>query len=90
MYRDGTEVRLGRYCGFTAPGPVESNRGAIGIKLFFRANEKGVYSGFKARYSFETAKPVFGGKRNFDSLFYIMSCSNLNNSVCIFRLRWKY
>lgn len=61
-YKDGTENRLGRYCGVTAPGPVESFRGAVGVKLFFRTNEKGVYSGFKARYSFETAKSIFGGK----------------------------
>lgn len=62
MYRDGTEIKMGRYCGYTSPGPIESVRGAVGIKLLFRSNEKDVFSGFKARYSFEMAKSIFGGK----------------------------
>ena len=61
MYQDGTETRLGRYCGVSAPGPVESVRGAHGVKLFLKTDSKGVYSGFKARYTFETAKSIFGG-----------------------------
>ncbi|XKL66755.1 hypothetical protein PGB90_010175 [Kerria lacca] len=60
MYRDGTEIKMGRYCGYTSPGPIESVRGAVGIKLLFRSNEKDVFSGFKARYSFEMAKSIFG------------------------------
>ncbi|KAF4525770.1 hypothetical protein B566_EDAN002032 [Ephemera danica] len=32
MYKDGTEKLIGRYCGLTGPGPVESNRGATGLK----------------------------------------------------------
>ncbi|XP_031332614.1 dorsal-ventral patterning tolloid-like protein 1 isoform X3 [Photinus pyralis] len=59
-YRDGTEKAIGRYCGMTAPGPIESNRGAIGLKIVLHANSEGVYSGFKARYTFETAKSIFG------------------------------
>lgn len=62
MYKDGSETRVGRYCGLTAPGPIESVRGANGIKVFFRTDEKDVYSGFKARYSFEAAKSIFGGE----------------------------
>lgn len=53
---------MGRYCGMTAPGPVESNRGATGLKIILHTNQEGVYSGFKARYTFETAKSIFGGK----------------------------
>lgn len=60
MYRDGTEKTVGRYCGMTAPGPIESNRGAIGLKILLHADSEGVYSGFRARYNFETAKPIFG------------------------------
>jgi hypothetical protein len=44
----------------TAPGPIESNRGAMGLKIILHADSEGVYSGFKARYSFETAKSIFG------------------------------
>lgn len=60
VYRDGTEKLIGRYCGMTAPGPIESNRGALGLKLLLHADSEAVYSGFKARYNFETAKPIFG------------------------------
>lgn len=62
MYRDGTEKLIGRYCAMTAPGPLDSNRGATGLKLLLHTNAEGVYSGFKARYSFEVAKSIFGGK----------------------------
>lgn len=60
VYRDGTDKLIGRYCGMTAPGPVESNRGALGLRVVLHADSEGVYSGFKARYVFETAKSIFG------------------------------
>ncbi|XP_066904535.1 cubilin isoform X2 [Halyomorpha halys] len=60
LYRDGTEKLIGRYCAMTAPGPLDSNRGAVGLKLLLHTNAEGVYSGFKARYSFEVAKSIFG------------------------------
>ncbi|CAH1967539.1 unnamed protein product [Acanthoscelides obtectus] len=60
IYRDGTETKIGRYCHMSAPGPIESNRGAIGLKLILHSDGEGVYSGFKARYSFEVAKSIFG------------------------------
>jgi len=62
IYKDGTEKIVGRYCGMTAPGPLESNRGAIGLKVLLHTNSEGVSSGFKARYFFDEAKPIFGGK----------------------------
>lgn len=62
IYKDGTEKIVGRYCGMTAPGPLESNRGAIGLKVLLHTNSEGVSSGFKARYFFDDAKPIFGGK----------------------------
>lgn len=60
LYRDGTDRFLGRYCGFTAPGPVESPRGAVGIRVVLHTDTENVASGFKARYIFEVAKSVFG------------------------------
>ncbi|KAG8237067.1 hypothetical protein J437_LFUL005174 [Ladona fulva] len=60
VYKDGTERQVGRYCGVTAPGPVESNRGAIGLKVLLHSDGEGVFSGFKARYTFEIAKSIFG------------------------------
>ncbi|GLV44216.1 uncharacterized protein CBL_12488 [Carabus blaptoides fortunei] len=60
IYRDGTEKLIGRYCHMTAPGPIESNRGALGLKVILHADSEGVYSGFKARYVFEVAKSIFG------------------------------
>lgn len=60
LYRDGTDRFLGRYCGLTAPGPVESPRGAVGIRVLLHTDQENVASGFKARYIFEVAKSVFG------------------------------
>lgn len=61
FYEDKTEKLVGRYCGGTAPGPIESNLGADGLKVILHSDSKLVYSGFKARYTFEVAKPIFGG-----------------------------
>lgn len=55
QYRDGTEILLGRYCGMTAPGPIESAIDAIGIKIILHADQENVASGFKARYTFEVS-----------------------------------
>jgi hypothetical protein len=60
-YKDGTEKLVGRYCGVTAPGPIESNRGATGVKIILHSDQEGVYSGFKAHYAFESVKSIFGG-----------------------------
>lgn len=81
-YRDGTEKVVGRYCSTTAPGPIESNRGAIGLKIVLHANSEGVYSGFKARYTFETAKSIFGDcGGNMSSLEYgVISSPNFPNN----------
>lgn len=63
MYRDNTEKLIGRYCAMTAPGPVESNLGALGLKVILHTDSELVYSGFKARYTFDVAKSIFGGKK---------------------------
>lgn len=62
MYQDGTETLISRYCGMTAPGPVESNLGAQGLKVILHSDSELVYSGFKARYTFDVAKSIFGGE----------------------------
>lgn len=59
---------LGRYCGLTAPGPVESPRGAVGIRIMLHTDQESVASGFKARYIFEVAKSVFGDCGNNGSI----------------------
>ncbi|KAL1490915.1 hypothetical protein ABEB36_011588 [Hypothenemus hampei] len=60
LYKDGTETIINRYCHVTAPGPIESNRGALGLKVILHTDDANVASGFKARYSFEVAKSIFG------------------------------
>ncbi|XP_055908933.1 uncharacterized protein LOC129943472 isoform X2 [Eupeodes corollae] len=60
IYRDNNDRFLGRYCGLTAPGPVESPRGAVGLRITLHTDQENVASGFKARYFFETAKSEVG------------------------------
>ncbi|KOC68946.1 Tolloid-like protein 1 [Habropoda laboriosa] len=60
MYQDNTEKLIGRYCGSTSPGPVESNLSALGLRVILHSDSELVYSGFKARYTFEVAKSIFG------------------------------
>ncbi|XP_066598102.1 tolloid-like protein 1 isoform X2 [Prorops nasuta] len=60
MYGDETEKLIGRYCDLSAPGPVESSFGAIGLKVILHSDSELVYSGFKARYTFEAAKSILG------------------------------
>uniref|UniRef100_A0ABD2XAN2 CUB domain-containing protein n=3 Tax=Trichogramma kaykai TaxID=54128 RepID=A0ABD2XAN2_9HYME len=81
MYRDNTEKMIGRYCGMTAPGPVESTLGALGVKVILHTDSDLVYSGFKARYVFENAKSIFGDcGSNISSLHYgIITSPNFPN-----------
>ncbi|XP_033225459.1 tolloid-like protein 1 isoform X2 [Belonocnema kinseyi] len=82
MYRDSTEKLIGRYCGMTAPGPVESNLGALGLKVILHSDSELVYSGFKARYTFENAKSIFGDcGTNISSLdFGVITSPNFPNN----------
>lgn len=85
IYKDGTEKVVGRYCGMTAPGPLESNRGAIGLKVLLHTNSEGVSSGFKARYFFDDAKSIFGGK-SYGSLVHLHtfeSSSTIKTNTCV-------
>lgn len=69
IFRDGSDRFLGRYCGNTAPGPAESPRGAIGIRIQLHTDAENVASGFKARYIFEVAKSVTGNFHSISSFF---------------------
>lgn len=60
LFRDGNDRFIGRYCGTTAPGPVESPRGATGVRIHLHTDAENVSSGFKGRYVFEVAKSVTG------------------------------
>ncbi|XP_017472311.1 PREDICTED: uncharacterized protein LOC108363453 isoform X1 [Rhagoletis zephyria] len=60
VYRDNNDRFLGRYCGLTAPGPVESPRGAVGLRITLHTDQENVASGFKARYFFETPRSDVG------------------------------
>lgn len=82
MYQDRTEKLIGRYCGLTAPGPVESNLGALGLKVILHSDSELVYSGFKARYIFENTKSIFGDcGTNISSLdFGVITSPNFPNN----------
>jgi hypothetical protein len=73
-YKDGTEKLVGRYCGMTAPGPIESNRGATGVKIILHSDQEGVFSGFKARYTFESVKSIFGGNNSLSLYVCVYVC----------------
>ncbi|XP_055373850.1 tolloid-like protein 2 isoform X2 [Condylostylus longicornis] len=60
VYEDAADRFMGRYCSVTAPGPIESPKGATGLRIFLHTNSENVASGFKARYVFEAAKSEFG------------------------------
>lgn len=60
LFRDMNDRFIGRYCGNTAPGPVESPRGATGVRIHLHTDAENVSSGFKGRYVFEVAKSVTG------------------------------
>lgn len=74
LFRDGNDRFIGRYCGTTAPGPVESPRGATGVRIHLHTDAENVSSGFKGRYVFEVAKSVTG---NLINVLLILFFSNL-------------
>ncbi|XP_071539486.1 cubilin-like isoform X3 [Panulirus ornatus] len=59
----GSEVEQGRlngrYCGLAAPGPIESEREAIGLRVVLRTDHEHVFSGFEARYQFKKKDTLF-------------------------------
>ncbi|KAI8420676.1 hypothetical protein MSG28_007909 [Choristoneura fumiferana] len=58
--REGSWVPLGRWCGLATPGPLQSPRGTLGLRIALHTDSDHVASGFKARYVFEPAKSIFG------------------------------
>ena len=48
----GREIKYGRYCGATAPGPIYSDFGVNRMKIILSTDGTGVSSGFSASYSF--------------------------------------
>lgn len=85
LFRDGGDRYLGRYCGVTAPGPLESPRGASGIRIQMHTDSENVASGFKGRYIFEVAKSHFGKTHE---KFSNKLSSNANSLLDCRRLRW--
>uniref|UniRef100_A0A336M6R7 CSON011903 protein n=1 Tax=Culicoides sonorensis TaxID=179676 RepID=A0A336M6R7_CULSO len=67
-----------RYCGYTSPGPIESPRNSVGLKVLLHTDSENVASGFKARYVFEVAKSIFGdcGNNSTGQDFGIVSSPN--------------
>lgn len=58
---DSERERLnGRYCKTLAPGPIESEPEAIGLRVVLRTNDVNVSSGFKANYEFKKKEVVEG------------------------------
>lgn len=51
----GREQFYGRYCGFTAPGPILTETGVSQIKVIVNTDENEVSSGFSATYRFDRA-----------------------------------
>ncbi|XP_076057543.1 cubilin-like isoform X2 [Oratosquilla oratoria] len=49
----------GRYCGFSAPGPISSERDSSGLMVILRTDKEGVYSGFNAKYKFLKREELF-------------------------------
>ncbi|KAF2360157.1 Low-density lipoprotein (LDL) receptor class A repeat [Trinorchestia longiramus] len=54
------EVLKGRFCGETAPGPTQSERDAVGLRVMLHTDHSGVYSGFDAIYIFKKKEETFG------------------------------
>lgn len=76
IFREGNDRFIGRYCGVTAPGPVESPRGASGVRIQLHTDAENVSSGFKARYIFEVAKAVTG-KCTFVNRIHLLGVANV-------------
>ncbi|XP_069946487.1 cubilin isoform X4 [Cherax quadricarinatus] len=49
----------GRYCGLAAPGPIESELEAVGLRVVLRTDHEHVYSGFEAIYQFKKKEMLF-------------------------------
>lgn len=57
----------GRYCGQAAPGPIESEMEAVGLRVVLRTDTEHVHSGFQAIYQFKKKDMLFRGERKRNS-----------------------
>lgn len=54
----------GRYCGQAAPGPIESEMEAVGLRVVLRTDTEHVHSGFQAIYQFKKKDMLFRGEHS--------------------------
>ena len=52
----------GRFCE-KAPGPIESDPSAIGLKVILHTDHENVSSGFEAKYVFKPKRGMFSCKQ---------------------------
>jgi len=67
----------GRYCGMAAPGPIESEMEAVGLKVILRTDHEHVHSGFEVRYQFKKKENVF--RSELITFMLIMKVTFANN-----------
>ncbi len=61
IHSSGREIKYGKYCSATAPGPIISDFGVNRMKIVLNTDDTGVSSGFSASYNFINAISSFGG-----------------------------
>ena len=61
IHPDGREVKFGRFCATSAPGPIITDVGVNSMKVILSTDDSGVASGFSASYSFIEGISAFGG-----------------------------
>lgn len=65
IHPDGKEVKFGRYCSKSAPGPIITEVGINRMKIILNTDDAGVASGFSATYNFIKAIRKIGGNKAF-------------------------
>ena len=67
MHPSGRESLIGRYCAYSAPGPILSDFGVNSMKVILRTDATAVASGFSASYQFLPMMTSLGGESRFPS-----------------------
>ena len=75
----------GRYCGQAAPGPIESEMEAVGLRVVLKTDHEHVHSGFQAIYQFKKKDMLFRGMLLIDFAAMI----NINNFFLVLIL-WHH
>lgn len=60
IHSSGREIKFGKYCSVTTPGPIITDFGVNKMKIILNTDESGVSSGFSATYHFIDAISSFG------------------------------